>query len=330
MEATKLTQDTLANTAVDITIAPSTPKKAASTSKSTTSKKSVTDTAISTSTKNSASAEAGASSEVDSANVSKKKTNETDGYKKIQLMINTAKEETIEELHRRSKKDLKEVKDSILVDLQEIKDSIAKKSSNDNGSSLLTSIADLLSKLNDLNTKMAAANEKQEFNFNWLTIALDSVLHKNDIDLDVKPVIKGEVKTVKKAPAKAKVADSAAAVDLSTIKSTNFLKHQVLHDAEYILQLFNNKDNEDHITNCICGHIKALPIASTFNKDARISEKVEFFINYVKSNETTSTKLFTLLNKNTAFKKIITSNFESWKAQNTVNVNKDFLGEEDA
>ena len=328
MEATKLTQDTLANTAVDVTITPSTPKKAASTKKSSdsnTPKKGVMDTGTSNS-KNST--EVGASSEADSTNANKKKTNETDGYKKIQLMINTAKEETIEELHRRSKKDFQEFKDSILVDLQEIKNSIAKKPSNDNGA--LTSIAELLSKMNDLNTKMTASNEKQEFNFNWLTIALDSVLHKNDIDLDVKPVIKGEVKPVKKAPAKAKATDSAAVVDLSTIKSTNFLKHQVLNDSEYILQLFNNKDNEDHITNCICEHIKALPIAASFNKDACISEKVEFFTNYVRSNETASTKLFTLLNKNTAFKKIIAGNFESWKAQNTVNVNKDFLGEEDA
>jgi len=270
----------------------------------------------------------------DAADVGKKKT-ETDGYKKIQLMMNTAKNETIEEVQKGLKKDLEEFKNSIMADLQEIKNSITRLSSNKSSSSnengaTLSNTADLVSKLNDLDTKLSASNEKQEFNFNWLKIALDGVLHKNDIDLDVKPVIKGEVKAVKKAPAKAKTADSASTVDLSTIKSTNFLKHQVLHDSEYILQLFNNREYEEHITNSICEHIKALPIAASFNKDADVSEKVEFFTNYVRSNESASTKLFTLLNKNTAFKKTITSNFESWKSQNTVNVNKDFLGEEDA
>ena len=332
MEDTKLTQDTPVNESTDV----STPKKTVSkkaanvdTAAGTSKKGTSTSADISASASTSASASA-------SADTPKKKSNETDGYKKIQLMINTAKEEAIEEVQKRTKKDIQEFKDSIMSDLQDIKNSIDRissskatsKSSNDNGA--LTNIAELLSKLNDLDNKINASNEKQEFNFNWLKLALDGVLHKNDIDLDVKPVIKGDVKPVKKAPAKAKASDSASAVDLSTVKSTNFLKHQVLHDTEYILQLFNNREYEEHITNSICEHIKALPIASSFNKDAPVSEKVEFFTSYVRSNESASTKLFTLLNKNTTFKKAIAGNFESWKAQNTVNVNKDFLGEEDA
>lgn len=324
MEVTKLTQDTPVNGNSDI----STPKKAVS------KKTANLDSKKGTSVEASAEASAEASS---SASTPKKKSNETDGYKKIQLMIDTAKEEAIEELQKRTKKDIQEFKDSIMSDLQDIKNSIdrissskatSSKSSNDNGAAI-SNIAELLSKMNDLDTKINSSNEKQEFNFNWLKLALDGVLHKNDIDLDVRPVIKGDVKPVKKAPAKAKSTDSAS-VDLSTVKSTNFLKHQVLHDAEYIMQLFNNKEYEEHITNSICEHIKALPIASSFNKDAPVSEKVEFFTSYVRSNESASTKLFTLLNKNTTFKKAIASNFESWKAQNTVNVNKDFLGEEDA
>lgn len=323
MEATKLTQDAPVNGNSDIV----TPKKAVSKKTANIDSKKVTNVE----------ADAGASVEAD-ASTPKKKSNETDGYKKIQLMINTAKEEAIEEVQKRTKKDIQEFKDSIMSDLQDIKNSIdrissskstsSSKSSNDNG--VLANIAELLSKMNDLDTKINSSNEKQEFNFNWLKLALDGVLHKNDIDLDVRPVIKGDVKPVKKAPAKAKATDSASAVDLSTVKSTNFLKHQVLHDAEYILQLFNNKEYEEHITNSICEHIKPLPIAASFSKDASVSEKVEFFTSYVRANESASTKLFTLLNKNTTFKKAIASNFESWKAQNTVNVNKDFLGEEDA
>ena len=326
MEDTKLTQDTPVNESTDV----STPKKAVS------KKAANVDTSAGTSKKSTSTSADISTSTSTSADAPKKKSNETDGYKKIQLMINTAKEEAIEEVQKRTKKDIQEFKDSIMSNLQDIKNSIDRissskstsKSSNDNGA--LTNIAELLSKLNDLDNKINSSNEKQEFNFNWLKLALDGVLHKNDIDLDVKPVIKGDVKPVKKAPAKAKSSDSASAVDLSTVKSTNFLKHQVLHDSEYILQLFNTREYEEHMTNCICEHIKALPIASSFNKDVPVSEKVEFLTNYVRSNESASTKLFTLLNKNTTFKKAIASNFESWKAQNTVNVNKDFLGEEDA
>lgn len=326
MEATKLT---LVNGNSDIV----TPKKAAS--KKMAGAKAEAGAGVNIESDVVSKTESGASVE---ASTPKKKSNETDGYKKIQLMINTAKEEAIEEVQKRTKKDIQEFKDSIMSGLQDIKNSIdmisssksaSSKSSNDNGAAI-SNIAELLSKMNDLDTKINASNEKQEFNFNWLKLALDGVLHKNDIDLDVRPVIKGDVKPVKKAPAKAKATDSASAVDLSTVKSTNFLKHQVLHDTEYILQLFNNREYEEHITNSICEHIKALPIAASFNKDASVSEKVEFFTNYVRSNETASTKLFTLLNKNTTFKKAIASNFESWKAQNTVNVNKDFLGEDDA
>jgi hypothetical protein len=253
---------------------------------------------------------------VDTAAIKKKSNETTDGYKKIQNIITTANSKFSEDIQIQVRADLQEFKNSMMSIV-----SSSSKSSNDNSGDGLSKIADMLSKIDE---KLNNLIEQQNFHNMWIKCTLEGALHKNDVDLlDIKPIIKGEVKSVaaKKAPAKATTSTDEK---LSAVKSTNFLKYQVLNNAEYILQKF--KDNEEYMTNCICEHIKALPIASSFNKDNDIAEKVEFFINYVKNNETASTKLFTLLNKNnTVFKKSITGDFESWKSQNIVNVNKDFL-----
>lgn len=251
-----------------------------------------------------------------SPSLEKKKTSENEGYKKMENLMNNSIASANSLL-------LNDIKISINESMREFKQQLNLPSS---GVDILSKINELDAKVNELHAKISALADQVQFDNNWLKISLDGALHKNDVD--IKPVVKGEVKAVKAVP-KTKAATAAAVVkdvDLSTIKSTNFLKHQLTNDPTYITQKFT--DNEEFMSNAFYEHIKSLPLSINF-RELPLKEKIDHFLNHAKNNESTNSKLITLLNKNAVFKKSVTVDFESWKSQNKINNNKDFLDEED-
>jgi len=253
-----------------------------------------------------------------------KKSSENEGYKKMENLMNT----TINNANIVLKNDIKsiihnEVRSIIQDEFKsiiqnEFKQMLQPSQSN---SENLPKIYDFLVKMN---TTLLALSDQVKFDNEWLKLSLESaLLQKNEIiDLNINPIAKGGVEKVaaKTAP-KAKVD-----TEVSSIKSTNFLKHQMTNDSAYIAQKFT--DNEEHMSNCFCEHIKSLPLAKTF-KELPLQDKIDNFLSHIQSHESTNTKLVTLLNKNPAFKKSVSNDFDSWKSQNKVNNNKDFLNEED-
>jgi len=183
---------------------------------------------------------------------------------------------------------------------------------------------------NNIEAKLDDFKKSFEFDINWIKLTLE-LLNKNDV-IGVAPVVKGEVKAKSKQSKSAATTITEEIVAVDTAISTtaaiktanNYFKHNI-REKVFVEKLFAEYD--EFVSANFCTHIKALPLAKEFGA-LPTEEKVSEFLAHVQKNETTNSKLITLLNKNATLKEMVSQDFEKWKNDCKLNGNKHFLDEE--
>ena len=123
-------------------------------------------------------------------------------------------------------------------------------------------------------------------------------------------------------------AESVAATTATTtaaIKTANNYFKNIIKDKNFVEKLFSDEYIEFVSAN-FCTHIKSLPLAKEFEALSE-TDKISEFLAHVQKNETTNSKLITLLNKNAALKEMVSQDFEKWKNDCKLNGSKHFLDE---
>lgn len=259
----------------------------------------------------------------------------TDAAERLEAMINNSNAKLFKEINTafsNSMNEYQKLNNAKFAEVLNILESMnGRLTSLENKSS--SSKASASSNTDSIETKLEDLKRGLEVDMAWIKLTLE-LLNKNEV-IGVPPVIKGEVKT-KAKQTKASVAvvdaaeattDAAAAKDTESVQiktSTSYFKF-IIKDKSFVEKLFTNY-NEFVSTN-FCTHIKSLPLAKSF-MSLPDEEKISEFLNHVQKNETTNSKLITLLNKNAALKEMVSQNFETWKSDYKLNVNKNFLNEE--